>query len=70
MMRRVHEVHSILTLCIGGIDREGLLKKTELAPRRLDQHLEVLLVKQLIVIKDDRLYITQRGHEFLANYPS
>jgi predicted transcriptional regulator len=67
-MQRFQKVQIILTLCTKGSDREELLKKAKLTSRQLDKYLEVLLVKQLITIKHDQLYITERGHEFLANF--
>lgn len=68
ILQRVHELYTILNHCISGISREELLKKSELSPRQLDKHLEVLLVKQLLNIKHEQLYLTHRGHDFLANY--
>ena len=67
ILHRVHELYIILNHCIGGISRDELLKKSELPPRQLDKHLEVLLVKQLLTLKHEQLYITHRGQEFLVN---
>lgn len=68
MLQCLNMVYTILNLCIGGIDRDELFKKSELSPRQLDKHLEVLLVKQLLTLKRDQLYITPQGHDFLVNY--